>query len=325
MKKFLSTLIVIAAIQILPQTKIIFTAIDYPNDEVRAVICDGDGSNRIELGFNKTYLPVWFNDKILLNSDTFIWQCDTSGENLQKLFPGYRAVVSHNKKTFAFYDRDGIGVADASCKVIKQIAVNTFEDAAITWAKNDDKVSYFDPEKEICYLFNLENDSLEMFGDSIYHPLWNQSNELVLYNRALPNGEFSVFVNSVKSDSKIVISNPQENALVPIWSSGGNKIAYLSFKTEIENSLESDLFPCNLILYDLEKKISTILSTEAGFTDKAFPQMCFDERDEFLYFTIINENNLGSIARVNVKTLKQETISVNMLLDERFPLVKSFK
>lgn len=322
MRKFLTTLFILAAIQLHPQTKIVFTAIDYPNDEVRAVICDSDGNNRIELGFNKTYLPVWFNDKILLNSDTFIWQCDSSGENLQKLFPGYRAVVSNNKKMFAFYDRDGIGIADASCKVIKQIAVNAFEDAAITWAKNDDKVSYFDPEKKISYLFNLKNDSLEIFGDSIYHPLWNPRNELVLYNQTLHDEKFCVVVKNIKSDSKNVISGQNENAVVPIWSSAGNKIAYLSFRTPIENSPQSDIFPCNLILYDLENKVSTILTSEAGFTDKAFPQMCFDERDEFLYFTKINENNLGSIARINLKTFKQETISVNMLLDERFPLVK---
>jgi hypothetical protein len=150
-------------------------------------------------------------------------------------------------------------------------------------------------------------------------------NELVLYNQALPDGKFSVVVKNIKSDSKIVISNQNENAVVPIWSNAGNKIAYLSFKTALENSPESDLFPCNLILYDLESKVLTMLSSEAGFTDKAFPQMCFDERDEFLYFTKINENNLGSIARVDLKTLKQETVSVNLRIDERFPLVKSFK
>jgi hypothetical protein len=292
---------------------------------VRATICEIDGNNRNELGFNKTYLPAWFKDKILLNSDTFVWQCDTSGENLTKLFPGYRVSISNNKKMFAFYDRDGIGISDEKGKIIKQIAANVFEDAAITWSKNDDKVSFFNPEKKICYLFNLTNDSLEAFGDSVYHPLWNPKNDLILFNRAASNDKFDVVIKNIQSGSEIIVNKNNENAVVPIWSNEGDKIAYLSFQTVLENSPETDLFACDLVLYDVEKKTAQILSTSAGFTDKAFPQMCFDEKDEFIYFTKINEVGLGSIARINLKSLFQETISKDIKLDERFPQVKSFK
>lgn len=310
--------------QVNSQTKIIFTSIDYPNDEVCATICEIDGSNRNELGFNKTYLPAWFNDKVLLNSDNFIWQCDTSGENLIKLFPGYRVSVSNNKKMFAFYDKDGIGISDEKGKIIKQFAVNTFKDAAITWSKKDDKVSFFNPEKEIGYLFNLTNDSLEKFGDSVYHPLWNPKNDLILFNRAASDGKFDVIMKKNQLGSEIIINKKNENAVVPIWSNGGDKIAYLSFQNVLENSPETDLFACDLVLYDVEKKTAQILSTNAGFTDKAFPQMCFDEKDEFIYFTQINENGLGSIARINLKNLSQETISRDITLDERFPNVRTF-
>ena len=306
------------------QSKIIFTAIDYNHDEVRAAICESDGSNRNELGFNKTYLPVWLNDKILLNSDTFIWQCDTSGENLIKLFLGYRASVSNNKKKFAFYDRDGIGISDDQGKVVKQIMVNAFQDAAISWSKNDDKISYFDPDKKICYIFNLTNDSLEIFGDSIFHPLWNRKNNIVLYNSALANGKFAVVLKDNQTHSELIINKQNENAVVPIWSNVGDKIAYLSFQTEIENSPETDLYTCDLVLYDLKKRTTQILVSDAGFTDKAYPQMCFDEKDEFLYYTKVNEIGLGSIARVNLKSLQQETISKDSNVDERFPLVKTF-
>lgn len=306
------------------QTKIIFTAIDYNHDEVRATICESDGSKRNELGFNKTYLPVWFNDKILLNSDTFIWQCDTSGENLLKLFPGYRVSVSNNKKMFAFYNKDGIGISDEVGKVVKRIMVNAFQDAAITWSKNDDKVSYFDPDKKICYLFNLTNDSLEIFGDSIFHPLWNRENDYVLYNRALSNGKFAVVLKSKQTQSELIINKQNENAVVPIWSNSGDKIAYLSFQTEIENSPETDIYTCNLVLYDLKKGTTQILVTDAGFTDKSYPQLCFDEKDEFLYYTKVNEIGLGSIARVSLNTLQRETISKDFNIDERFPLVKTF-
>lgn len=325
MKKNLLIYLSILAIQVYSQTKIIFTSIDYTNDEVRATICDGDGSNRIELGFNKTYLPAWFNDKILLNSDTFIWRCDTSGANLTKLFPGYRVSVSNNKKMFAFYDRDGIGISDESGKVTKQIEVNTFKDAAITWSKNNDKVSFFNPENQICYLFNLTNDSLETFDDFVYHPLWNPRKDQLLFNRALSDGKYAVVLRSYEVGAEIIINKNNENAVVPIWSNAGDKIAYLSFQIVLENLPETDIYACDLVLYDVGKKTTQILSTKAGFTDKAFPQMCFDEQDEFIYFTKINEVGLGSIARVNIKTLQQETISKNSNIDERFPQVKSFK
>ncbi len=313
------------SIQSYTQTKIVFTSIDYSNEEVRAVICEDDGNNRNELGFSKTYLPVWFNDKILLNSDTFIWQCDTSGENLSKLFPGYKVSVSNNKKMFAFYDKDGIGIADLSNRIVKQIMVNAFKDAAITWSKNDDRVSYFDPEKGICYLFNLTNDSLEVFGDSIFHPLWNLNNDYVLYNQTLSDGKFDVVLKNVLTGLQTIINKKDENVVVPIWSNFGNKVAYLSFNDNIENLPQTDLYPCRLVLYDIESKNSTTLSTEAAFTDKAFPQMCFDNNDEFIYFTKINENGLGSIARVNLKNLNQDVISRDLTLDERFPQVCIFK
>ena len=325
LKKFIITYLLLLTAILYSQTKIIFTAIDYSNKEVRAAICDSDGDNRNELGFNKTYLPAWFNDKILLNSDTFIWQCDTSGANLTKLFPGYRVSISNNKKMFAFYDQNGIGISNEKGKIIKQLMVNAFEDVAITWSKEDDKVSYFDPDKKICYLFNLTNDSLELFGDSIYHPLWNPVNDYVLFNRASAENKFEIFLQrSDSAKSKVIINKKDENAVVPIWSNNGSKIAYLSFKTALDNFPESDLYPCNLVLYDIEKRSSQIISGDAGFTDKAFPQMCFDEQDEYIYFTKINEAGLGSITRINLRTLMEETISKDLNFDERFPQVMSF-
>jgi len=326
MTKFLITYLCVFILQVYSQTKIVFTSIDYSIDEIRATICDADGNNHFELGFNKTYLPVWFNDNVLLNSDTFIWQCDTSGTNLKKLFPGYRVTVSNNMKMFAFYDQNGIGISNDNGKIIKQLMVNAYEDVAITWSKKDDKVSYFDPEKKICYLFNLANDSLEIFGDSIYHPMWNSENNYVLFNRASADDKFDIYVQKNDSaNSKFIINKKDENVVVPIWSNDGRKIAYLSFKSAIENSLENDLYPCDLILYDLEKRSSQLISTEAGFTDKAFPQMCFDETDEFIYFTKINEYGLGSIARINLENLQQETVSKDSNHDDRFPQVKTFK
>lgn len=308
-----------------PQTKILFTAIDYSSGEVRATICDEYSTNRHDLGFNKTYLPVWFGEKILLNSDNFIWQCDTAGERLTQLFLGYRVSVSNDKKMAAFYTSEGINIADESGKVIKQIFVNTLNDAAITWSRDDDKISYFDPDKQKCFLFNLKNDSIEVFGDSIFHPLWNPTKNYLLFNRALSDGKFNIVVRDLLNGIEFIINKTGENALVPIWSSDGSKIAYLSFKTFLESSPETDLYACDLILFDLEKKSHKKLASNAGFTDKAFPQMSFDEKDEFLYFTLVNDNGLGSIARVNLRSMKQETIGKDNQIDERFPHVKTFR
>lgn len=326
MKKFLFIYLFLILIPLKAQSKLVFTSIDYQNDDVRAAICESDGSNRLELGFNKTYLPVWFNNKIILNSDTFIWECDTAGSNLTRLFPGYRVTPSHNQEKFAFYNEDGIGIADVNRKLIKQISVDALNDAAITWSKNDDKVSFFGSEKMKCYLFNLLNDSLETFGDSILHPLWNSSNDYVLYNHALTTDSFEVVLQlDGINDSKKVISKKDENAVVPIWSNDGNKIAYLSFKSAVEYSQFTDMYSCNLIIYELGKDTSQVISENASFTDKAFPQMCFDEKDEFIYFTKINKNGIGSIARINLSTLQEEVISKDSNLDERFPLVKTFR
>lgn len=306
------------------QTKVVFTAIDYSNNEVRAVISDSDGGNRAELGFNKTYLPVWFNGKILLNSDYFVWQCDTSGQNLHKLFPGYRSSVSNNKTMIAFYDKDGISISDEKGRIIKQISVNAFQDVAITWSFDDKKVSYFNSEKNSCFLFNIESDSLEIFGDSIYHPVWSPDNKWIMYNRFNKEGRFSIIIRRIYDGREFTIGDSNENAVVPIWSSSGNKIAYLSINLDLQNLVELDLVPCKLFLFELNKMSSTLISEDAGFTDNAYPQMCFDESDEFIYYTKINENNLGSIARINLKNFEEKILSKDFFIDERFPQVKSF-
>jgi len=176
------------------QTKIIFTYVDYEHDEVRAAICNEDGSSRYDLGFNKTYLPVWFQDNILFNSDTFIWKCDTTGENLTKMNEGYRVSVSNDKKKYAFYNLQGIAVANDSGKIIKQMMVDAWEEVGITWSKEDSMISYYNLEKEKCNLFNLNNDSIIIFGDSIYHPLWNKNHNKILYNKKNSENKYNILV-----------------------------------------------------------------------------------------------------------------------------------
>lgn len=325
-----------AGTDIYAQTKIIFTSINYETEDVRAVICDFDGSNRIDLGFNKTYLPVWFKDKILFNSDTYLWECDTAGNNLKQLKEGFRISVSNDQTKFAYYNSRGIAISDSTGKVIKQILVDAWEDITITWSKDDEMISFYNPELDICHLFKLSNDSLIVFGDSIYHPLWNKKNNKILYNQITDEGFFDVMlIDSLGSQNPIRINLEKELAVVPVWSNSGEKIAYLSAAAEPDDEWRTDMLKSKLILYDLNDSTSIVLTENAGFTDQAFPQIFFDEDDGYIYFTSINDNGMGVLTRINLNYLnnndpsnqpqpKIEIISKDPSIDDRFPQVKKF-
>jgi hypothetical protein len=302
------------------QEKIVYTAVDYSNNEVRATICNIDGSDKTDLGFNRTYLPAWFGDKILFNSDTFIWECDTEGENLRQMIAGYRVSVSHDKKKFAFYNKEGIGIADTTGRLIKQIFVEPWEEVTVTWYRDDTKISFFNLQKDKSLFFDLKEERIEEIGTGIYHPLYHKASEKVLFNRS--NGDlFDVILAS--ANDTLVINDKKEMALVPSWSTNGNMIAYLSVK-ETEDTVETDMLFADLILYSIDSGKKTVLTEDASYTDQAFPQVVFDRNDEFVYFTSITEKGTGALARINIKTLKQEIISKNPNIDERIPLVKNY-
>jgi hypothetical protein len=319
----LKFLLLFFPIIIQPQTKIVYTAVDYSLGEVRAAICDDDGGNKYDLGFSKTYLPVWFGDDIVYNSDTFIWQCDTTGENLKQIIDGYRITVSNDQTKYAFYDYNGISIADKSGKLIKEIHVDAWQDVTITWSLNDEHVSFYNNEKDECFLFHLENDSLISFGKGIYHPLWNKSDGSILYNARTLDELYDVVIKDA-SGKTVKINKPGEMAVVPIWSSSGNKVAYMVIKYQAEQNVDSDMLESYLMLYDMETKVTKTLAHDAGFTDQAFPQMCFDENDNFIYYTAINEQGLGSLKKINLNSYESFTISKDPNIDERFPQVKTF-
>lgn len=307
------------------QTRIIYTAVDYINNEVRAAVCNEDGKNKYDLGINRTYLPVWFGDNILFNSDTYIWQCDSTGENLKQLMPGYRVSVSHNQKKYAFYSSSGISIADTSHKVIKEILIDPWEDVAITWSKDDTKISYFNLATNKLYLFDLFKDSVSTIGDHVYHPLWNPSDRRILYNQKNEDNLFGVYViDSLNSRDKNLISLSGEMAVVPVWSNDGNKIAYMVIHKEQDDSLQTDMFFSDIILFNTKTGERKILTSSAGFTDQAFPQIEFDENDWYLYYTTITNYGTGALARIELATGKTEIISNDPKIDDRFPHVKKF-
>lgn len=310
------------------QTKILFTSVDYRNDDVRAAIYNFTENNRIELGFNRTFLPVWFGNNILFNSNNLIWKCNSEGENLEKVSEGFRISVSHNEEMFAFYNKDGIGVSDKNGKIFKQIYVDAWNEVTLTWSNGDSLISFFRLDDMKCFLFNIKNESFVFFGDSVFHPVWNKKNNMILYNKMRPDNTFLIYIkdelNTFNEDR--LISKVGEMSIIPVWSNSGTKIAYITIANDDDQySLEfTDMLKGSIKIYDLNTRRTEVITENAAYTDQAYPQFLFDENDEFIYFTTINEYGNGSLARINIKSLQTEIISKDKNIDERFPLVKTF-
>lgn len=309
------------------QSKILFTYVDYQNGEVRAAISDDDGSNKIDIGFNRTYLPVWLDNKIIYNSANLIWLCDSNGDDLTKIAPGFRASPSKDQRLFAFYNQEGIAVYHNSGKLFKQISVAPWTEVTITWMKNDSVISFYDIEKQTCYLFNVYTDSIFIFGKNIYHPLEQNNGNKTLYNKLLEDGTYAIFITdsltSTNNDYQLTL--PGEMSVVPVWSNDGGKIAFLRVKPDSLQVIESDMFLADLILYDLTINKFFLLANDAGFTDQAYPQFTFNETDQYIFYTAINKNGNGYIRKINVDSSEIKTITKDFRTDERLPLFKSIK
>ncbi|MHC1739305.1 MAG: hypothetical protein AB9882_14965 [Ignavibacteriaceae bacterium] len=315
-------LIVYFSVRLYSQGNILFTYVDYKNEEVRAAVCDGYGGSRIDLGFNKTYLPIWFNGKIILNSLNYIWSCEINGENFSKIGEGFRASSSLSNKYFAFYTQEGIAIFDSSYKLKKELSLNVWTDVSITWLNNDSIISFFDTEKESTVLFNIETDSLYIYGKDIYHPIWNKKTGEIVYNKILENGNFAIFKSSLDTpninDSLLTLDS--ENAIVPVWSNNYDKIAYMRIKEDSLQSIDSDMMLADIILYDFPAKKHYLISGDAGYTDQAYPQFSFDDTDENLFYTALSQDGSGIIKKINIKSLHTDIITKDLKIDERIPL-----
>jgi len=319
---FSLVLVALFSLRLYSQGNILFTYVDYKNGEVRAAICDQSGNNRNDLGFNKTYLPVWFNGKIILNSLNYIWICERNGANFTKIREGFRASSSLSNKYFAFYTQEGIAIFDSSFKLRKELSLNVWTDVSVTWLKNDSVISFFDSEKESTVLFNIENDSLYIFGKDIYHPIWNPKSGDIIYNKILSNGNFAIYksLDDMPGENDSLLTLQTENAIVPVWSNNYDKIAYMRIKEDSLQTIESDMLSAEIILYDLCLNKYSLISEDAGYTDQAYPQFSFDENDEYIYYTALTENGSGIIKKININTLKAEIITKDLQIDERIPL-----
>lgn len=306
---------------IFPQEKILYTYVDYRLSEVRAAILNTASNERLDLGFNKTYLPAWIGNKILFNGQNYIWSCNSDGSALTKVGDGYRVSVSQKENLFAFYSQNGISIYDSSLNFVKEIEVEAWTDVSITWLKNDLAVSFYDLQKQICYLYFIFKDSVTQFGEYVYHPI--QRGSQILFNR-LEEKIYSVFLmneNESPKNAKL-ISNGFDNSVVPIFSPDGKNISYLKMLPDSLQYIQSDMLRCELILCDIEKSETKILANDAAFTDQAFPQFTFGKNGKEIFYTAINESGLGVLKKINLNNNAAELLTLDPALDERFPVCK---
>lgn len=306
---------------IFPQEKILYTYVDYGSNEARAAILNTASNERLDLGFNRTYLPAWIGNNILFNGQNYIWSCNSDGSGLTKVGEGYRASVSQKENLFAFYSKNGISIFDSSLNFVKEIEVEAWTDVSVTWLKNDSAVSFYDLQKQICYLYFIFEDSIAQFGGYVYHPI--QKGSQILFNR-LEEKIYSVFLMKEHESPKNAkrISTGFDNSVVPIFSPNGKNIAYLKILPDSLQFIQSDMLRCELILYDIEKSETKIVAADAAFTDQAFPQFTFNKNSDVIFYTAVNENGLGVLKKIDLKSNATERLTLNPALDERFPVCK---
>jgi len=303
------------------QEKLIFTYIDHINGELRAALYDNNTNERLDLGFNNTFLPIWYGNRILLNSQSFIWISDASAKDYTKVCVGFKAAASNLTNKFAVYTPMGISIYDSNLNVQKKIDVDYSDNVSLTWLFNDSVISFFDADKESTVFYYLDRDSVSVFGQGVYHPVWNPKTNEILYNKKNESG-FGVFLTTERkvSDFDRMISFGDEYSIVPIWSNKFDKIAYFRIKEDSLQIYKSDLILADIILYDFLKDKYYLIADDAGYTDQAYPQFTFDINDENIFYTAISEYSLGMICKVNISTQQKIILTKDLKIDERLPL-----
>lgn len=306
-------------------SQILFTAIDHSANDVRACLLDDSTHEIIEISFNNSYLPIWFGVKIVFNYGNHIWISDKTTKDQRIIFEGLKPVVSRSNKYVAGYSKEGITIADSSGKVLKKIEVDYWEKITPTFSYDEKSISYFDKERESSFLFNWKNETNKLFGKNIYHPSWSPDGSKILFNFGKMDSNFRVAVvdSSWKEGIPMnFITNVNENSVLPIWSPKQNFIAYMTLN-QINSKSESDLMNGTIILYDLKTKIKTILAEDAGFTEGAYPQFCFDQSEKYFYYTSINPLGNGAITRIDMQNnFQNEILTHDNNLDCRLPVCR---
>ncbi|MBI2417922.1 MAG: hypothetical protein HYV28_08470 [Ignavibacteriales bacterium] len=298
------------------QSAYIYTYVDYKNQDARIAIQNEKTGKSFDVGFIQSHLPIWAGNEVIFNGQNTIWKCDREGENLRRISPGFRASLSHDGSKYACYTGEGITVFDTSGKMLKILDLTPWIDITITWKPGDSVITYFSEEKQSCMMYFLNNDSISTLGKRIYQPTWN-SHGICLYNKLEESGMYQVYTKQGGRERKI--SFDDRMAVVPSWSNSGKAIAYLSVLPDSVQPGNTDMYVSELMLYETATGNTTILTSDAGFNDKVFPQLAFSEDDSFIYYTAVAENGNGKLKKINARTLESFVLREGAMIDCRFP------
>lgn len=305
-------------------SQVVFTAVDSDNNDVRACYYDEEKDEVIILSSNNSYLPNWLGNYIIYNFGNHIWRTNTTTFEEEILIEGLNAVVSPSQKYFAVRVKDGVAIADSSGKLIKKIEVDAWNKVNVTFSYNDVYFTYYDKLKETCNLFDWKNETIKKLGSNIYHPQWNKKGNKILINIGKLEENFRVGIidtNYVDGDKINYITNYNQNAIIPIWSPNENYIAYFLLDDENKNDL-TDLHSGSIFIYKVFDGSRILVDTEAGYTEGAYPQFCFDNDEKYFYYNRVNEFGKGEIFRYNLSDGSKKKLTKNEKIDYRIPKCK---
>ncbi|NUN09604.1 MAG: PD40 domain-containing protein [Ignavibacteriaceae bacterium] len=321
MKKVILILL-LALINLYPQknTGVLITYGDFMNDEIRVGVLDIALGEINDLGFNKSYLPFIFQEKVFFNSDRFMWSVNWNGKELKQENKGFRGSPSPDGMLLAYYTSTGIEVVDAQLKRVKFLEVEFTPDVQITWLPSSEGLTF--SREGQTFVYNFRQDSIYQIGQSIFQPVWHPKSDKFIYTNLSQNNIYSIKMgkgaNTSRNDLYVTGSNAE--AFAPQWSASGKYIAFYSIKKIPELAEELDMIHAEIVVVNSEnlKVISTFKN--AAYTDGVYPQFSFSPDERYIYYTGATKFGTGNICLGNLQTGEIKTVDTEEYLDIRFPV-----
>lgn len=315
-------ILLLFSFSLFPQYKsgILITYGDFMNDEIRVAIMDVTSGEINDLGFNKSYLPFIFRQKIFFNSDRFMWSVTGNGKELKQENKGFRGSPSPDGKLLAYYTSTGIEVVDSGLNRVKFLEVDFTPDVHITWLSSSEGLTFSRGGQTFVYHFRY--DSIYQIGQSILQPVWHPSSDKFIYTNLSQNNIYSIKMgrggNTNRNDLYVTGSNSE--AFAPQWSPSGKYIAFYSVKKIPELAEELDMIHAEVVVVNSENLKVVASFKNAAYTDGVYPQFSFSPDEHYIYYTGATKFGTGNICIGNLQTGEIKTVDTEEYLDIRFPV-----